>query len=123
MIRFRYPGAGAENAYSGSLAPVTSRVSRVLGARTNGPADAPLFGRRIYHAARRVWSLRWPALSHEEARSLVTQWEDASRGAAAVTYTPDDQETPVVVLPIAAPEVAYLSAMTASVALVVEEQR
>ena len=123
MLRFRYPGAGAENAYSGVVAPVVRRTSKFTGVRTESKGDGPLFGRRIYHSPCRTWDMSWTALSHEEARSLVTQWEDTSRGSAVASWTPDDQSLPVAVLPVEAPQITYLSGASAAVTLSVKEQR
>ena len=122
--RFSYPGEGPNSrAFSGALTPQVTRVTGMKSTVTRGNADGPLFGSRDHHVRRAAFELNWPALTHEEARSLMTQWDDANGGSRAMTYTPDDQSLPMTVLSTGAPQITYQSAMLASVTLRVEEQR
>lgn len=124
IVRFAYPGHGPKyRAYSGALSPIVSRVPSKVGVATRGDVDGPLFGRKIYDQAKEAFEFRWPVLSHEEARDIFRQWDDASGGSAPIYYTPDDQSEPIVVVMTAPPTLRYLSANTAAVTASVEEQR
>lgn len=124
MLRFTYPGHGPNHrAFSGAMTPSVQRVSALAATTTRGAQDGPLFGERGYHTRKAAFQLSWAALTHDEARSLVDQWEDAGGGVAAMSYTPDDQTQPMAVVSTAAPQVTYLSPLVASVTLRIEEQR
>lgn len=124
FVRFVYPGDGPNSgAYSGGLSPNVRRRIMRDGVSPRGRSDGPLFGRSIFDQPKNSYEFRWPNLSHEEARSLYRQWEDASGGAAAIYYTPDDQSEPITIVSVAPPSIVYETAAIASVLVLAEEQR
>jgi len=123
FLRLAYPGAGTDRGYAGELAPETQRLVRRAGVVTSDDSDGPVFGRSIFDTPKRQYLLGWRSLSHEEARSIYTLWEDAGRGTLPLYYVPDDGEDPVTVLGPDAPRIAYLSANVASVEWQLTEQR
>lgn len=124
IARFVYPGHGPNaQAYAGGLSPEVRRGIRRAGVSTRGTFDGPLFGRSIYDQPKDAYEFRWNALSHEEARSLYTQWEELHGGASPVYYTPDDQSEPITIIAVSPPEIVFVSAASASVTVVAEEQR
>jgi len=123
FLRLVYPGAGTERGFSGELAPETQRVVQKAGVVTTDGSGGPVFGRAIYDTPKREYLLGWVALSHEEARSIYTLWEDAGRGTLPLYYTPDDGDKPVTVLGPDAPFITYLTANTAAVEWRLTEQR
>jgi hypothetical protein len=125
VARFRYPGARAENGYSGGLTPAIQRSTAMKSTMSYArPEDrGPAFGRLNWDAPATVYQLSWTALSHEEAADIIRQWDDAERGSQRLSWTPDDRSMPIDVLMVGRPEVVYQNGAIASVTLVLEEQR
>tara|TARA_R110002167_G_scaffold26380_3_gene90875 strand:- start:7278 stop:7658 length:381 start_codon:yes stop_codon:yes gene_type:complete len=122
--RFTYPGEGPNSrAFSGALTPQVTRITGMKSSVTRGNADGPLFGARGQHLRRAAFELSWPTLTHAEAQSLMTQWDESNGGTRPMTYTPDDQTLPMTVLSTGAPQITYTNSMVASVTLNVQEQR